>query len=164
MKAIIVEDDDGAQTVLKSILQPLVTNIKVVESMKDALTAIAEAGQIELITVDLGLPDSQVEETITKHIKEFRALHPGALIIVITGQELENLEERVIAEGADGLILKQGEKFNRKGFLTLLASIVAKYAKDPKHYKRSVELMEKVSRKIAELSALPGDDLNTAIA
>src|SRR5688572_15155102 len=123
MKALIIEDDEGACEALRTILQPFTSELRVAKNMTEVLQAIAEASKVELIILDLGLPDSMVEESIL-HITEIRDRCPNSLLIVLTRQEITDLEDRVIAQGADGLIKKQGDGFSRMGFLKLMSGIV----------------------------------------
>lgn len=153
MNALVIEDNEGVRRSIGMILRPFVDNIRFAESMKDALTAIAEAGNIELITLDLSLPDSETDQTIANEIKHIRAVRPEAVLIVVTGQEIDNLENRVLSEGADGVIHKMESEFSIRGFLNLIATIVKKRLATPQNYQNSLELMERVTGKLAELSA-----------
>jgi DNA-binding NarL/FixJ family response regulator len=122
--------------------------------MDDALKTIAEADELNLITVDLALPDSDVPATIAQ-IKNIRATRPDSLIVVVTGQDIPGLEEKVLSHGADGFVFKQAEAFTAKGFLQIVAAIAAKCLAGPTHPHRSIEMLEKVSKRLASINENP---------
>lgn len=150
MKILIIEDEEGAAVALRHFLQPLASRIQVVNTMKEALAALEGADEIDLITVDLGLPDSDVQSTIAQII-EIRAMRPDSFIVVVTGQELPHLAEAVTSAGADGFVTKQSPEFSSKGFLQLLAAIVKRYTMEAKPHQQSIALLDKVATKLAEL-------------
>lgn len=152
MRILIIEDEQGVSKVLKHFLQPIASEIVVAANMEQALIAISDAEEIDIITLDLGLPDSGVEESV-KQIKHIRALRPTALVVVVTGQDMPNLEKEVMESGADGIIFKQGNDFTAKGFLTFIQGLVKKYMDEPQHFNRSVGVLEKVSQKLAQLAS-----------
>src|SRR5687768_15771129 len=108
MKILIIEDDLGAAVVLENFLKPVASQITVAKTMNEALKLVSGADEINLITVDLGLPDSDVRSTLGK-IRSIRETRPDSLIVVVTGQDIEGLEKQVIEKGADGFITKQSE-------------------------------------------------------
>lgn len=150
MKILIIEDNEGASVVLKHFLAPVSSRITIAKTMEQALKEVAEADDLNLITVDLGLPDSDVSSTLKK-INHIRKTRPDSLIVVVTGQEIPNLEAEAIAEGADGLVYKQGDNFTAKGFLTLLTTIVSKYVSAPTKPAQSICVLEMIAKKLAEL-------------
>lgn len=150
MKILIIEDDKNIAMVLEQFLKPISSQITIAQNMEQALKAVAEAEDIELITLDLGLPDSDVTSTVKRQIRKLREIKPNSLIIVVTGYDLPNLESMAMEEGADGFIVKQDESFTAKGFLEVVAKIVEKYMKSSTHPTRSIELLEKVSTRIAK--------------
>lgn len=150
MKILIIEDDKNIASVLEQFLQPISAHITIAYTMEQALKVVTEADDVELITLDLGLPDSAIESTLRQKVREIRAIRPNSLIILVTGNAIEGLEETAIQEGADGVILKQQEDFTQKGFLTVIAKIVEKYMTDPQPPHRSISLLEKVSNRIAK--------------
>lgn len=150
MKILIIEDNEGAAVVLRHFLSPLAQSITTASTMEQALKEVAEADDLNLITVDLGLPDSDVSSTIRK-IHQIRKTRPDSLIVVVTGQDIPGLESEAIAEGADGFIYKQGENFTAKGFLTMLSTIVGKYISAPTKPMQSICVLEQIAKKLAEL-------------
>jgi CheY-like chemotaxis protein len=153
MKILIIEDDLGAAVVLEKFLTPVSSQITVAKTMNDALKVVSSADEINLITMDLGLPDSDVEHTLGK-IKEIRKTRPDSLIVVVTGQEINELEKQVLEEGADGYITKQSDSFTSKGFLNLLSTIVQKYTSSPKHPMQSISMLESVASKLSKIQSI----------
>lgn len=150
MRILIIEDDDGAALALRHFLEPLASCITIVTNMTEALAALRGVDQLDLITVDLGLPDSDVQETIAQII-EIRRMRPDSFIVVVTGQELPDLATVVAAAGADGLVTKQSDAFSSKGFLQLLAAIVKRYTMEPRLHQQSIALLQRVATKLANL-------------
>lgn len=152
MRILIIEDDPGAALVLQEFLLPLSSSITVAHTMDDALKAVAGAEEINLITVDLGLPDSDVQSTLAR-IRHIRQRRPESLIVVVTGQDIDGLEKIAVEQGADGLVTKQSENFTAKGFLQVLAAIMQRYKSTVKNPTRSIDILEVTSRKLAELQS-----------
>jgi CheY-like chemotaxis protein len=150
VKILIIEDDKGMTVALKHFLEPVASKITVATHMEEALKIVSEAKELHLITVDLGLPDSDVKSTIQK-IKDIRVTRPNCLIIVVTGQDIPGIEAEAIEQGADAFIFKQGETFTSKGFLNIIGTLVTKFLSEPTHYKRSVDFLEQVSSRLAQL-------------
>lgn len=150
MRILIIEDDGGAALALRHFLEPLAACITIVTNMTEALAALRGVDDIDLITVDLGLPDSDVQSTLAQ-INEIRRLRPDSFIVVVTGQELPDLATIVAAAGADGLVTKQSDDFSSKGFLQLLAAIVRRYTMEPRLHQHSITLLDKVASKLAKL-------------
>lgn len=150
MKVLIIEDDSRLALILRHFLEPIASSITVAANMEEALKIVAEADDLSLITLDLGLPDSDVTSTIRK-IKDIRLHKPDALIVVVTGQDMPDLEQFALASGADGVIYKQDQSFTAAGFLQVLYAIVQKYLQNPQNYKRSIAILEKVAQKIGQI-------------
>lgn len=150
MKVLIVEDDPSMVTVLKMFLEPISSEIVVAANMEQAMREIADARNIELITLDLGLPDSSVEATLSR-IKDIRKGRPDSLLIVVTGQDFPNLEKLATENGADGVIFKQNEQFTPKGFLKFIDTIARKHLATPQNYQHSVSILEKVMNRVHNL-------------
>lgn len=152
MKILIIEDDLGAALVLQNFLTPVSSRITVAKTMNEALKAVSGADEINLITVDLGLPDSDVQHTLGK-IKTIRENRPDSLIVVVTGQDIDGLEQKAMEEGADGYVTKQSEGFTSKGFLGLLSTIVQKYTSSPKHPMQSISMLESVAARLSKIQS-----------
>jgi two-component system response regulator HydG len=102
MNLLIVEDDEGVARVLRTVLQSLNADITRVSTMRDARQELY-AKQYDVILLDLGLPDSTTDETLSL-IKPLKATHNVA-VCVITGQMGQSEQTAKIA-GADGFIHK----------------------------------------------------------
>lgn len=150
MKVLIIEDDPSMVTVLKMFLEPLSSEVIHAPNMEQALAEIASAREIEIITLDLGLPDSGVNATIER-IKEIRKSRPQSLLIVVTGQEVTDLEKIATSYGADGVIYKKNEQFTPKGFLKFIDAIARKHIANPQPYQHSLSVLEKVMNRVHQL-------------
>jgi len=156
MKVLIVEDDPGMVKVLKALLAPLTTEIIVAHTMAEAIDAVAQAKEIELITLDLGLPDSNIKQTIGR-IRTFRDKHPNALLIVITGMNIPDLEKLVAEQGADGLVFKSDDvTFTPAGFLSFLGAVASKLITQPGRYHDSLASLEKVAQAVHQMQETRG--------
>jgi len=150
MKVLIIEDDPSMVTVLRMFLEPMASEIVIAANMEEAMREIADAREIELITLDLGLPDSSVSSSIER-IKEIRKSRPDSLLIIVTGQDMPNLEKVAEEYGADGVLLKQNEQFTPQGFLKFIDAVARKHLTTPQPYQRSVNLLERVMNRVHEL-------------
>ena len=151
MKVLIVEDETGMTTVLKMFLEPIASEITIAKDMEQALKEISGARDIEIITLDLGLPDSPVSVTVDK-IKEIRRYRPSCLIIVVTGMDYPDLEAVAKANGADEVVRKSAETFTGPGFLKLIGKIANKHLSQPQNFQHSVSVFEKVMEKLRSLN------------
>lgn len=150
MKVLIVEDEEGAATVLKHFIEPIASEIIVARNLGDALGFISDAVEIDIITLDLGLPDSGVEQTLSK-IQHIRSLRPNSLIIVVTGHEAEAISMQAITAGADGVLSKMDKTFTAQGFIALISAIVMRYLSVPHPASRNVLVLEKIAQKLADI-------------
>lgn len=101
---LIIEDNPADVELLRDALQEsgaIRFNCESVPRLSEALARLA-AGGIELVISDLGLPDSQGLAT-------FRMLHqeaPDLAIIVLTGNEDEEMALTAVREGAQDFLIK----------------------------------------------------------
>jgi CheY-like chemotaxis protein len=150
VKILIIEDQEGAAVALKHFLEPLASEIQIAKNMAQAMQIVSDAQELDLITLDLGLPDSDIDST-RKKIKEIKDTRPDSLIVVVTGHDIPDLEKTLLQEGADGFIFKMSDRFSTTGFLQILAAIVQKYMGSPGNPMQSIKTLQKVSAKLAQL-------------
>lgn len=105
IKVLLLEDDEGDAFMLRENLDEDKRNsytITHVVRLSEALEALGKDGSgFDIILSDLGLPDSQGKETF------FRLLdHCNAPIIILTGDEDEEMSIRAIEEGVQDYIVK----------------------------------------------------------
>jgi len=104
VRILLVEDDDGSARVLQTVLSYWrygVFEIRRVGSLSAALQEAARGG-MDLVLLDLGLPDSLGLETFVR-MRAASALVP---IIVLTGLEDEELANATLQQGAQDYIIK----------------------------------------------------------
>lgn len=104
IRILLVEDDDGCALLLKTVLTRWrygAFSIKWADSLSAAVSMVAEGG-IDIILLDLGLPDSHGFDT-------FARMHAAAgqvPIVVLSGSDDEELATRMIQQGAQDYIVK----------------------------------------------------------
>jgi two-component system KDP operon response regulator KdpE len=100
MKILIVDDEPAIVTALGPALASQGWDIESAGTAAAALVA-AEAGQFDVVLLDLGLPDADGIEIIGK-LKELA----DAMIIVLSARHLEAEKVRALDEGADDYVNK----------------------------------------------------------
>lgn len=148
MHVLIVEDDPGLAEMIARYLEPVADEVQIAYTMAEAERAMAEAKELHLITLDLNLPDSRVNETLDA-IPRLRKVHPDALIIVLTAMVDPHRELEVLDAGADGYMYKQLLRYGQPRLLSTLRDVVFSVIKRPNRFQQSVGLLEKVAVKIA---------------
>ncbi|MDD5679345.1 MAG: response regulator [Kiritimatiellae bacterium] len=148
---LLVEDNSDEVTLIKEQLRTvknIVFNVFAVGRLDKALVRLAE-GHIDLVMLDLNLPDSQGADTFIKICRRF----PEIPIIVLTCVGDTTLATRLLQEGAQDYIIKGQESIN------LLTRAIC-YAIERHHVKLSSqdalkrlrELNESKSQFVAEVS------------
>jgi len=102
-KLLIVEDNPGDVRLIVEMLHDSGTNMTVesVETQAAAIERLAVA-DVDVVLLDLGLPDSQGLETFTR----LRDAALGVAIIVLTGNSNLELAIRAVKEGAQDFLVK----------------------------------------------------------
>lgn len=100
MTILIVEDEEGIQTIWKHFLKGLAVDIIAVKTFRAALEEMDKIPCPDLILLDLHLLDSDAEQTL-KGIKEFKKRNPKAIVLVLTGDTSQKLRQAADALGAD---------------------------------------------------------------
>jgi len=105
-RVLLVEDNPGDARLVRESLNdgaPGQFMVKVAESLKQALEDLrATAGEVDVVLLDLSLPDSQGLET-------YRAVHslaPTVPILVLSGLNDESVALTAVNEGAQDFIRK----------------------------------------------------------
>ena len=133
---------------MRQLFEPIVDMCKTVNNFTDGVDAMMK-DKFDIVTIDLNLPDSRDRHTLQR-IKDLKAIHPTAIIIVYTGLTSPGLEQEAIAAGADGFITKSDAASTNGGFLGSLHTVLRNILNQPLRYKQSVNLLEKLVNKIAE--------------
>lgn len=123
MKLLIVEDDDGMAVALRAVLKPLDATIKQVQTMREAEEALNQE-TFQVVLLDLGLPDSSTDETLSR-IKPLKAAH-NVSVCVITGQPGQNEQTARIA-GADSFLHKV-EVMSPHRLVQIISALFSKYS------------------------------------
>jgi len=112
-KILIVEDDEKFARVLSEQLEKNNYDVSHVEKLSEFLESIKD-GKLDLVLLDLGLPDSSGLETYEKVSKMVSDIP----IVVLTGLDDEEVAVEAVKKGAQDYLVK-GEVDNR----TLLRSL-----------------------------------------
>jgi signal transduction histidine kinase/DNA-binding response OmpR family regulator len=102
---LVVEDNPGDAELIRAILgkQGRLVRIHVEECLADALAYLDTRGsEIDVVLLDLGLPDSRGLSSIGKIRKRF----PFLPIVVITGNDDENVGMEAVRQGAQDYVFK----------------------------------------------------------
>lgn len=147
MKVIIIEDRPEIALIIRSYVQLYADEVILAETKEEALLQLDIPPPPDIVTLDLGLPDSRVEATV-EWIAELRKKVGDAILLIITGMSVD--EDRAMALGADGIIHKPHEA-SRQGFFSVLGGVIQSIIGQPPPYKRSVEIAERVAAKLAPI-------------
>lgn len=103
-KVLLIEDNPGDTRLIRQMLAKVRTasfDLKWVDRLSTGLEQLATGG-IDVVLLDLSLPDSQELNTFTKvHVKA-----PTVPIIVLTGLDDETVGVRTMREGAQDYLIK----------------------------------------------------------
>ncbi|MCM0083179.1 PAS domain-containing protein [Geomonas sp. Red32] len=104
LRILIVEDNPGDAELLKLLLPPDGTIMKAgcVSRLSEAVSAL-KAGRVDLVFLDLGLPDSFGLDTLRALYRETRCSVP---VIVLTGTCDDEVGVQAIREGAQDYLVK----------------------------------------------------------
>lgn len=104
VRILLVEDDSAFAVAIQQLIQrkaPFDADVVTVYSLKDALMKIEEKS-IDVVLLDLNLRDSYGIETVV----QMRQCASGTPIIILTGQNDEELAIRALQEGAQDYLVK----------------------------------------------------------
>jgi DNA-binding NarL/FixJ family response regulator len=109
MKILIVDDHALIREALGGVLRELRPDVEIIEASigRDAmLLAEANADDLDLILLDLGLPDGDGVETL----RELRARYPAVAIVVLSASKDRDSVINVLDLGALGFIPKSATR------------------------------------------------------
>lgn len=106
LRVILADDDDVNRTVTKKLLEKLGCDVTAVSSGFGCLSAIS-MGQntFQIVILDLHMPEMDGYE-VAARIRKFCSSHNRPLIIALTASTEENVSERCLKMGMNGLIRK----------------------------------------------------------
>lgn len=148
MRILIVEDSPELAKLIARYVSGMAREVIIAESMAEADAIIHRADPFDLVTLDLNLPDSRIEDTIAK-IKDIKKTNPNGLLVVITGVVRPEDQARVKEGGADGYIYKVDIMGKPATFLNTLADIARSLIANPTRYTKNVALLETRSAALA---------------
>jgi DNA-binding response OmpR family regulator len=98
--ALVIEDDDDIRHLLEVVLRQNGFDVEYAATGRDGVTAVL-AGNFDLITVDLGLPDIDGVDVV----REIRTRAQGK-IVVISARAMEKYRTLSLEAGADAFVTK----------------------------------------------------------
>src|SRR3984957_16036030 len=140
---LLVEDNPADVRLLREMFQEqnsLRTELTQVETMRDAETHLA-GGTVDIILLDLGLPDAQGLESI----RRARAVAPHVPLVVLTSLDDESMAAQALQEGVQDYLIKG--QIDARGLLRAL-----RYAVERKHMRE--ELFEEKERAQVTLNSI----------
>ncbi|KAL6989122.1 CUGBP Elav-like member 2 [Sarracenia purpurea var. burkii] len=105
IQVILADDDDINRTVTKKLLEKLGCRVSAVSSGFECLNALGSTGNsVQVVVLDLHMPEMDGFE-VAMRIQKFRS-HCKPLIIALTASAEENVWERCLQTGMNGVIRK----------------------------------------------------------
>jgi len=101
LRLLIVEDSPADQYLIEEMLRGSAITTEAVNTLAAAETRLSK-GEFELVLLDLGLPDSQGLDGLTRLL----AVAPGIPIVVMTGQRDDELGFDALHLGAEDFLQK----------------------------------------------------------
>jgi two-component system OmpR family response regulator len=138
MNILLVEDDAGVCSSIIKILKDVPTSLVRVPTWNGMETTL-QLQRFDLILLDLGLPDSGTEETLSK-IKDLKMRYPATSVCVITGQPSQNAETAKEA-GADTFLHKT-EVFEPHRLISVISALFSRGSKASKNLDAQTELLK----------------------
>jgi len=141
MRLLLVEDNPGDLRFIREMLaetRDLVFELETRDSLAAARERLQQ-GSIDLVLLDLGLPDSRGFDTFVETL----SAAPEVPIVVLTGLYDEELAVKAVAEGAQDYLVKG--QFDR----SLLVRAI-RYARERKRIERALQESEERYRMLAD--------------
>lgn len=148
MNALIIEDEKEMASVLRSWLEQMGFSVTVTDSMALAAEIIASTPELEVITLDLNLKDSMRPSTIPR-IREIRATHPNALLVIVSGV-LTTGDEKLVAEYGGDAAIEKHDVATEKTFGQKLWDVVSSLVKNPQAYASRIPILEAISKRVSK--------------
>lgn len=152
MKVLIVEDQQPVADMLRRYLEPISREVVVVSTMHEAVNALESQPPFDLITLDLGLPDSTVMESVSR-IREIHEKNNGGFVVVVTGIAGKEARKEAEEAGADGFFQKLENVETRESFFTNLKNMVNSALRNPTRFTRNLEVAERMIARLEAVSA-----------
>lgn len=149
IRVLLIEDNSGDVRLIKEMLRELSGTkfeVFVEDRLLRGLEFLSKENSVDVLLLDLSLPDCRGFETFKKIYKE----KPDIPIVVLTGLDDEELGVRTVREGAQDYLLKGQVDGN------LLARAI-KYAIERKHAQQEKEeLIRELQSALLKIKTLSG--------
>ena len=148
IKALLVEDNPGDSRLIREMLaeaRGVTFELKHVDRLQAALEQLAEEG-IDVVLLDLGLPDSGGLETLSKTY----AQAPKVPVVVLTGLHDETLGAQAVNKGAQDYLVKG----QIDGSLLVRAICYAIERKQAEERERQLQLQLDLSARMASIGVM----------
>ena len=138
MNLLIVEDDSGVREMLGRSLRKMPSQIDMAVSWEQ-MTLLLEEKEYQILLLDLGLPDSSTDLTLSR-IRPLKMEHPNMAICVITGHPGHTKEEALKA-GADDFVHK-ADLMRPPGLIQILSNLISKMGSSSKKLTDQIKLAD----------------------
>lgn len=153
IRILIVEDDKDVARIIERFLSPITHEKPIVAyNMEQAMSIIDSASPVDIVTLDLSLPDSFADDTVKKRIKRIKEKQPNCLLLVLTGARAAEFEAEAMKQGADAFIDKEAACRSPKTFFGVMGDVVKSLMGQPVRYQKNLPLLEKVTERICDVS------------
>jgi len=146
IKVLLIEDNPGDARLIQEMVSEAdgaAIDLERVDRLSTGLKHLVAARDIDLVLLDLGLPDSSGFDTFTS----IKAQAPGVAIVVLTGLEDETIENKALQAGAQDYLSK-----NQLDSNSLMRSM--RYAIERKKAERRIEHLNSVLKAIRNVNQL----------
>jgi DNA-binding NarL/FixJ family response regulator len=146
IKVLLIEDNPGDARLIQEMVSETdgaAIDLERVDRLSTGLKHLVAARDIDLVLLDLGLPDSSGFDTFTS----IKAQAPGVAIVVLTGLEDETIENKALRAGAQDYLSK-----NQLDSNSLMRSM--RYAIERKKAERRIEHLNSVLKAIRNVNQL----------
>ena len=146
IRILLIEDNPGDARLIQEMVSEAdgaAFDLERVDRLSTGLKHLVAARDIDLVLLDLGLPDSSGFDTFTS----IKAQAPGVAIVVLTGLEDETIENKALQAGAQDYLSK-----NQLDSNSLIRSM--RYAIERKKAERRIEHLNSVLKAIRKVNQL----------
>lgn len=146
MNILLVEDDDGMCTLIERLMRGMEATIRRAEDWTQ-MTRILDLEPVDVILLDLGLPDSSTPTTLSR-IRNLKMQHPQTAVCVVTGNT-HVTEQQAREAGADDYLHKDSLMGSRT-LVQIVASLVNRFGKGPCKLDTQIGLLKEATRQTIE--------------
>jgi len=138
MNLLIVEDDSGVCEMLGRSLRKMSAHIDMAGSWQQ-MRLFLEQKDYQVLLLDLGLPDSSTDLTLSK-IRFLKMEHPNMAICVITGHP-SHTKDGALKAGADDFVHK-ADLMRPPGLIQILSNLISKMGSSSKKLTDQIKLAD----------------------